>query len=58
MKIYWNYAFALKIITFNVETTGRGIMTYDEQKLHKVKYTGKLFINKKIKPVSNEVMLK
>lgn len=58
MTIYCNYAFVLKIITFNVETTGRGIMTYDEQRLHKVKYTGKLSLNKKIKPVSNNAMLK
>lgn len=58
MKIYCNYAVVLKMITFNVETTSRGIMTYEEQKLHKVKYTGKLSLNKKIKPVSNETMLK
>lgn len=42
------YGFVLKIITFNVQTTGRGIMTYDEKRLHKVKYTGKLSLNKKI----------
>lgn len=52
MKIYCNYAFVLKIVTFNVETTGRGIMTYDEQRLYKVKYIPEIFLQiKKIKLV-------